>query len=669
MITPSSRRVNPYAGNPYLYGGGAEHNWFIDERGNVIPAPSAPAPLPLPSGPEQEVVPSLFEGDGARGGEAYERGGLPTQDTWPDMTGPALGNVLAALAAERQGQYSDDMMAGYGPVASRGPDPQMGQSMQSEPPAGWGEVAQPGSYSDDMMSNVASLEIDPMMAANMAAEEQARGSTPSFTTSTQEEPPAAPGVSVGQQGQNFSVSGPIGIGGLVGSIGTNAGGWGATIGGNAPGSAAALADFIAGNMGPGSSSGISPSEFANSPAGRAAMDFMEGLLSRSPDEFNTFGERATVGGNRATIAGTLDQLRGYVDPSITFGAPPADPLLGAPAPGAYNPEEPMYTPGQTIEAPPAASFLDLLDLEKTPVFDQETLTPAVNSEPLFSFSEPEVISTETGALALPGVDEDMFGTSTGDMLQTGSGDDRPGLSADKAQEMYNEPNLAVGAPGMLGGTLIGDLQTALAIADRANVGRQGGQGHFETRAGYDPQIGGYFVGETQVHDKGNEGRAGNNPGQDQNGGQGAGGTDGSTGSNNGQDAATSPDQDSTGGTGAGGTGANSGGAGGGCYLTTAAVDHMGLPDNGPHLQTLRWYRDKVMRRTPEGRRMIAEYNRVAPKAVKALNGRSDSKELYRAIFSGYIDPAAAAISAGEYDKADKIYGTMVKNVADITGVK
>ena len=106
--------------------------------------------------------------------------------------------------------------------------------------------------------------------------------------------------------------------------------------------------------------------------------------------------------------------------------------------------------------------------------------------------------------------------------------------------------------------------------------------------------------------------------------------------------------------------------GGGCYITTAAVDHMKLKDDGAHLKILRWYRDNVLAKTPEGRKQILEYKRVAPKIVQALNKRKDAPEVYKALFTSYIDPAAQAVVNGNYEDADKLYSSMVKQVADLS---
>lgn len=55
---------------------------------------------------------------------------------------------------------------------------------------------------------------------------------------------------------------------------------------------------------------------------------------------------------------------------------------------------------------------------------------------------------------------------------------------------------------------------------------------------------------------------------------------------------------------------------GGCYLTTACVEHKGLPDTCEELSVLREYRDTYLKNTnPEA---IRHYYRIAPRIVDAV---------------------------------------------------
>lgn len=57
----------------------------------------------------------------------------------------------------------------------------------------------------------------------------------------------------------------------------------------------------------------------------------------------------------------------------------------------------------------------------------------------------------------------------------------------------------------------------------------------------------------------------------------------------------------------------------GCFLTSACVEYLGLPDDCKELTTLRTIRDKVLKATGEGRGLVDEYYRIAPALVEKIN--------------------------------------------------
>lgn len=98
---------------------------------------------------------------------------------------------------------------------------------------------------------------------------------------------------------------------------------------------------------------------------------------------------------------------------------------------------------------------------------------------------------------------------------------------------------------------------------------------------------------------------------------------------------------------------------GGCFLTTAAVDVTGEADNGDTLQTLRWFRDNIMRARPDWSADVDEYYRVAPAIVERLNG---DKATYERLMDEHIRPAVKAIKAGKYEQAYRVYRAMVDDL-------
>ncbi|WP_170466873.1 CFI-box-CTERM domain-containing protein [Ruegeria arenilitoris] len=55
--------------------------------------------------------------------------------------------------------------------------------------------------------------------------------------------------------------------------------------------------------------------------------------------------------------------------------------------------------------------------------------------------------------------------------------------------------------------------------------------------------------------------------------------------------------------------------GGWCFLTTAACEKNGLPDDCYELQTLRDFRDNFLCNSAEGTELVEEYYRIAPSLV------------------------------------------------------
>lgn len=98
---------------------------------------------------------------------------------------------------------------------------------------------------------------------------------------------------------------------------------------------------------------------------------------------------------------------------------------------------------------------------------------------------------------------------------------------------------------------------------------------------------------------------------------------------------------------------NAASQGGGCYITTAVCESLGLGDDCDILQTLRKFRDEHM----GGKSALREYYETAPGIVTRINARKDARECYRQLLRRYILPSCAMIRAGFYDAAFRIYKT------------
>jgi hypothetical protein len=98
-----------------------------------------------------------------------------------------------------------------------------------------------------------------------------------------------------------------------------------------------------------------------------------------------------------------------------------------------------------------------------------------------------------------------------------------------------------------------------------------------------------------------------------------------------------------------------------CYITTAVCNAQGLADDCAELTTLRWFRDSVMRATPDGARLVAEYYATAPDIVAAIDGRPDAAAVYAALHKNFIAPSVEAVGQGDFVRAERMFTAMMGN--------
>ena len=104
-----------------------------------------------------------------------------------------------------------------------------------------------------------------------------------------------------------------------------------------------------------------------------------------------------------------------------------------------------------------------------------------------------------------------------------------------------------------------------------------------------------------------------------------------------------------------------GSLGGDCFITEAVMS-VGGADSGMELETLRGFRDNILSKTPQGQAMIAEYEAIAPIVVEAVSARPDGVQIFQQIKGQFIDPAVAAVQAGDMQEALQIYAQMISFV-------
>jgi hypothetical protein len=95
----------------------------------------------------------------------------------------------------------------------------------------------------------------------------------------------------------------------------------------------------------------------------------------------------------------------------------------------------------------------------------------------------------------------------------------------------------------------------------------------------------------------------------------------------------------------------------GCYLTTACVQTVCLPDNCFELETLRSFRNKFLMPEVSGRKAVREYYRIAPEIVQAIGEHNDAQSIWQDVYRD-IRHAVSLILSGDFEGAFKHYQQM-----------
>lgn len=99
--------------------------------------------------------------------------------------------------------------------------------------------------------------------------------------------------------------------------------------------------------------------------------------------------------------------------------------------------------------------------------------------------------------------------------------------------------------------------------------------------------------------------------------------------------------------------------GGGCYLTTIVCNILGYADNGNILNTLRKFRDNVMRNNNAYQYLLDEYDIVGPKIAACIEHDAAKQELALLMKERYILPVYEYLQQKNYAAAVSQYKEMV----------
>ena len=96
-------------------------------------------------------------------------------------------------------------------------------------------------------------------------------------------------------------------------------------------------------------------------------------------------------------------------------------------------------------------------------------------------------------------------------------------------------------------------------------------------------------------------------------------------------------------------------SGGGCFITSACVETLNLPDDCDELQTLRVLRDKRKLYDQQFSALVDEYYRIAPAIVSAIDHMPDRLARYRDIYERMVVPCVAMVKQNRENDAVQLY--------------
>lgn len=105
-------------------------------------------------------------------------------------------------------------------------------------------------------------------------------------------------------------------------------------------------------------------------------------------------------------------------------------------------------------------------------------------------------------------------------------------------------------------------------------------------------------------------------------------------------------------------------SGGGCYITTIMCEILGYADDNYYLQTLRNFRDNVMKTNIKYIPLLLTYDIIGPMIAEKLSEDSEKQAIAQVFFNKYIIPAVNAINEQKYDTATNTYVAMTNALAE-----
>ena len=99
-----------------------------------------------------------------------------------------------------------------------------------------------------------------------------------------------------------------------------------------------------------------------------------------------------------------------------------------------------------------------------------------------------------------------------------------------------------------------------------------------------------------------------------------------------------------------------------CFISSACIESLGLPDDCEELQILRQFRDKRKTSDNAFAELVKEYYQIAPAIVAQINAQADSKGAYSKLYDELVLPCVKYIKNGQEDAAISLYTKIVREL-------
>lgn len=109
--------------------------------------------------------------------------------------------------------------------------------------------------------------------------------------------------------------------------------------------------------------------------------------------------------------------------------------------------------------------------------------------------------------------------------------------------------------------------------------------------------------------------------------------------------------------------------GGGCFITTACVDVMGMKDDCWVLETARGFRDTYMVAEPDRAFELAKYYETAPTLLEKINEKEDKNKILKSVFWKFIIPFCSLVKEDKLEEARVKYKEMMTMVNSVVKEK